>query len=105
VAPPGRFEPFARQGDSWPPWYIPKLPRATAVYEKIQSRSRHLSPTAPSARPGARRVCPPQRRRVAAAGSRPDAECAGLGDVGAVGGDAGDDVLGGQHRCHLPPTS
>jgi hypothetical protein len=28
---------------------------------------------------------------------RPDAECAWLVDVGAVGGDAADDVLGGQN--------
>jgi hypothetical protein len=30
-----------------------------------------------------------RRRRLG-----PDAECAGLGDVGAVGGDVADDVLG-----------
>jgi len=33
-------------------------------------------------RPGARRVCPPRRRRIAAAGSRPNADRGALGDIG-----------------------
>ena len=50
---------------------------------------RHIRP-----RPGARRDCPPvtpqdRRRRL-----QPDAECAGLVDMGAIGGDAEDDVNG-----------
>ena len=48
-------------------------------------------------RRGARRVCAPQRRRVAVARSGPEAEGAALVDAGAVGGDAADDVLGGQN--------
>ena len=60
----------------------------------------------PSARaPGARRVCPPWRRRIAAAGSgrMPNAPRLSTWARWAVmrrsAGSAG------QHRCHLPPTS
>jgi hypothetical protein len=52
-------------------------------------RPRHApAPWRPAGLPS---VSPHDRRRRL----RPDAECAGLVDVGAVGGDAVDDVLGG----------
>jgi hypothetical protein len=70
------------------------LPRAAAVHEKIQRRSHHspISPTDtyPPA-PGPRRNCSPYCRTIAAVG--PDADCAALVDVGALGGDAMDDAL------------
>jgi hypothetical protein len=49
-------------------------------------------------RPGARRVCPPSRRRIAAAGSgrMPNAP---RSSTEAVGGDATDDVNGGRYRA------
>jgi hypothetical protein len=43
-----------------------------------------------------------QRRRVAAAGFRPEVECGGLVDVGALDGDAAEDVNGGQYRAISP---
>jgi hypothetical protein len=33
---------------------------------------------------------------------QPDADAAALVDVSALGGNAPDDILGGQYRCHLP---
>jgi hypothetical protein len=45
------------------------LPRAAAVYEKIQPRSHQPRRPPHPPRRGARRVCPPQRRAIAAAGS------------------------------------
>ena len=61
------------------------------------------APSAPAPAPGgfAPSVSPHYRRRRL----RADADGAGVVEVGAVGGDAADEVLGGQHRCHLPPTS
>jgi hypothetical protein len=75
----GRFEPFADN--------------ATIGGSILASQISADRPIRP--RPGARRVCPPYRRTIAAAGSGPDADGAALVDVGAVGGDAVDDVLGG----------
>jgi hypothetical protein len=34
----------------------------------------------------------------------PNADPASVVDIGAFGGDAPDDVLGGQYRCHLAPA-
>ena len=33
----------------------------------------------------------------------PDADAPTLVDIGALGGNAPDDILSGQYRCHLPP--
>ena len=77
------------------------MPRAAAVYKKKLNAARAnlgISATYPiRPRPGARRVCPPQRRTIAAAGSGWRSKCAGLVDAGAVGGDLVDDVVGGQN--------
>jgi hypothetical protein len=32
-----------------------------------------------------------------------NADAAALVDIRALGGNAPDDILGGQYRCHLPP--
>jgi hypothetical protein len=34
---------------------------------------------------------------------KPNADAAALVDIGALGGNAPDDILGGQYRCHVPP--
>jgi hypothetical protein len=34
---------------------------------------------------------------------QPDADTTSFVDIGALGGNAPDDILSGQHRCHLPP--
>jgi hypothetical protein len=35
---------------------------------------------------------------------RPNADAAALVDIGALGGYAPDDILGGQYRCHVAAT-
>jgi hypothetical protein len=54
-----------------------------------------LSPPRPKLLP----VAPHDRRRRL----EPNADAATLVDIGAFGGDAPDDILGGQYRCHLSP--
>jgi hypothetical protein len=81
MTPHGRIEPFAN-----------KATIGGSILASQISADRPIRP-----RPGARRVCPPQRRTIAAAGSGWRSKCAGLVDAGAVGGDLVDDVVGGQN--------
>jgi hypothetical protein len=39
-----------------------------------------------------------RRRRL-----EPNADTTALVDIGALGGNAPDDIFGGQYRCHQPP--
>jgi hypothetical protein len=68
---------------------------------KIQRRLHHPRlpnhPPAPRRPAGLPSATPQDRRRRL----RPDAGCAGLVDVGALGGDGADGVLGGEHGCHF----
>ena len=95
MAPPGRFEPFARQGDSWP-----RLVHSETAASRGRLRKDSTPHTATLGRP----THPPAPQRSADLPSltprdrgrrlRPDAGCAGLVDSGAIGGDASDDGLG-----------
>jgi len=78
----GRFEPFADNVIVSGSWHIPKLLPAASHrrLRKIQRRS-HQPRRLRRPRPGARRDCPPRRRRIAAAGPgrMPDARRSAMG--------------------------
>ena len=112
--PPQLAEPQLGEPPALTVWGKVKWYNAVKRYRRLGKNS---TPIIPLRRPSH----PPAPRRPAGLPSAtpldrgrrlwPDAECAGLGDVGAlvdvraaVGGDAGDDVLGGQHRCHVAAT-
>jgi hypothetical protein len=68
----GRFEPFADNATVRYSWHIPKLLPA-ASHRRPRKNPKPLTQSRGDPRirrrPGARRVCPPQRRAIAAAGS------------------------------------
>jgi hypothetical protein len=96
----GRIEPFADDATIGCSLAHPEMLAAASpvCFRKITpialASPRPPAPRRPAGLPSA---TPRDRRRRL----RPGAECAGLGDVGAVGGDAGDDVLasGLSKRC------
>jgi hypothetical protein len=55
-------------------------------------------------RRGSRRNCSPYRPHDRGGRLQPNADAAALVELGAFGGNAPDDVLGGQYRCHYAAT-
>jgi hypothetical protein len=67
----GRFEPFADTATVGASWQIPKLlpAREPHCLRKIIANHTSFADSLVRPRPDARRVCPPYRRTIAAAGS------------------------------------